>query len=260
MAPKRKLPVGSTLAEVLRIYRDEAGVLLSAAALIFLPLTLLTEIVARDSAASAMAVSLVFSGPAAFIYSALVTPLADPPEHPGQTRAGSLGDLWQGASPFFGQLLLAGLIYSLLTTAGVMLLILPGLILITIWAVAPVTIRLERAGAIESLRRSRELVRGFGLPVFTLVIAVVLLVLAGSVIVQGIAIGIAGEDTGAFVGSWLGVVIAAPMMGLMPPVLYRFLREIRPVERPAEELSVPSTDEGIAHESGVGDNGPHDRS
>src|SRR5690606_6277336 len=62
LEPERKLRVGPTLAEVLRIYRDQAGLLLSTAALVFLPLTLLTEIVSRDSVASGMAVSLVFSG------------------------------------------------------------------------------------------------------------------------------------------------------------------------------------------------------
>lgn len=224
MEPERKLRVGPTLAEVLRIYRDQAGLLLSTAALVFLPLTLLTEIVSRDSVASGMAVSLVFSGPAAFIFSGLVTPLAAPEDiGTGSAHTDSIGELWKAASPMFGQLLVGGLIYAVATTVGVMLLIVPGLILVTIWAVAPVAIRLERTGAIQALGRSRELIRGNGLTVFALIISVVLLVFAGSIVLQALAVGIAGEQTGTFIGSWLGVVVAAPMMGLMPPVLYRAL-------------------------------------
>src|SRR5690606_12360760 len=83
-------------------------------------------------------VSLVFSGPAAFIFSGLVTPLAAPEDiGTGSDHTDSIGELWKAASPMFGQLLVGGLIYAVATTVGDMLLIVPGLILVTIWAVAP---------------------------------------------------------------------------------------------------------------------------
>lgn len=247
MPRQRQVAVGAILTEVLQIYRAHAGPLLSLAAMVFLPLTLVTEIVSRESIGAGMAFSLAFSGSAAFLYCAIVAPLAlsqpliaalqrkdeeapneavvDGPRlapiAPGEV---SIGRLWAEASPGFIPLLMAGLIYTVATTAGVMLLIVPGLILITIWAVAAPIIRFEGASAGAALARSRELVKGYGWQVFALVICVVLIVLAGSVLLQALAIGLAGEETGTFIGSWLGVVIAAPMFGLMPTVLYGRLR------------------------------------
>lgn len=225
-----KLRIGPILAEVMQAYRENAGTLLSLAAMIFLPLTLLTEIVSRDNITAGMIVSLAFSGSAAFLYGGMVAPLAMSPENE-PPHDGSLGALWKGASPLFAQLLIAGIFYTVATTAGVMLLIVPGLLMITIWAATPAVIRFESGGTLASFTRSRDLVRGNGWAVFALMIAAVLIILALSVLIQALAIGIAGEETGAFIGSWLGVVIAAPILGLLPAVLYRRLAT-SPAEAP----------------------------
>ena len=68
---------------------------------------------------------------------------------------------------------------------GFMLLIVPGLILLTIWSVAaPVIVLSARRWA---LRRSRELVRGNGWPVFGVIL--ILLVLVGAARRRGRRIG-----------------------------------------------------------------------
>lgn len=221
MAQKQQVAVGAVLSEVLRTYRANAGPLLSLAAIIFLPLTLITEIVSRESVNAGMAVSLALSGSAAFLYCAIAAPVVLPSKR--EIADVSIARLWSEASPGFAALLLAGAIYTLATTLGVLLFIVPGLFLITIWAVAPAVIRFEGAAAAAALSRSRALVKGHGWRVLALMMSVVLIVLAGTILIQGLAIGIAGEETGTFVGSWLGVVVAAPLFGLTPTVLYRTL-------------------------------------
>lgn len=298
MPEEQKLFVGPALAEIMRVYRDNAGVLLSLAVMIFVPLTLLTEIAGRDNVTAGMIVSLAFSGPAAFIYGGLVAPIAlarvggggrgagagvpgapgadgmrgepgalgggpgglespgafggepgspgplggDPGRLgvPGGSGGGdpeSIGDLWRGASPAFGHLLIAGLIYTIATTLGVFALLVPSLIMITIWAAAPAVIRLEDARPLQSLARSRELVRGNGWRVFGLVIAILVLILGLSIVLGALAVAIAGQNTGSFIGSWLGVVLSAPLLGLMPTVLYRRLH--RPVSDPDPTQRLP---------------------
>lgn len=232
MADKQQLAVGSIFGEVFRAYREHAAPLLSIAAMIFLPLTLLTEIATTSSVEAGMAVSLLFSGSATFLYAAVVAPVApgfqSAPGAQSATPAAptppSISLLWSGARPLVGRLLVAGLLYTLATSIGVMLLIVPGLILVTIWAVAPAALRVEGIGAVDSLKRSQELVRGNGWRVFGLVLCAVVLIFTGSIILQTLAIAVAGEETGSFIGSWLGVVFAAPLLGLLPTTLYSKLR------------------------------------
>src|SRR5690606_38953693 len=118
-----RLSVGVTLTEIFRAYRDHAGPLLTVAAVIFLPLTLLTEILNQSNVAFGMGASLVFSGPAAFLYAAAVAPVAAS----SAATDHSPGELWSKAAPLTGRLVLAGLLYALATSLGIILFIVPGL-------------------------------------------------------------------------------------------------------------------------------------
>lgn len=237
LTSKRHPLVGPALTEILAVYRANAAVLLRLAALIFLPLTLIIEIVGRDSIASGMAVSLTFTGPATFVYGGLIAPIASPRRATGIDTE-SVASLWKAASPTFNYLLLAGIIYTLATTLGAFALIVPSLIMATIWAAAPAVVRFEETKPLQSFGRSRELVRGEGWRVFGLIFVTLLLVLAISTLLGMLSIAIAGEATGAFVGSWLGVVMSAPLLGLMPTVLYGRLSG--DAEKPADATA--STD------------------
>jgi hypothetical protein len=76
-----------------------------------------------------------------------------------------------------------GLLASLAIAAGFVLLIVPGLVLLTIWSVIVPAIMLEGAGVFRAFGRSQELVRGQGLNVFTVIlVTVALLILAGIVL------------------------------------------------------------------------------
>ena len=58
-----------------------------------------------------------------------------------------------------------------------MLLIVPGLFLLTIWAVTAPAIVVERRGAIEAFGRSHELVRGEGWTVFGAIVVAFLILI-----------------------------------------------------------------------------------
>jgi predicted PurR-regulated permease PerM len=74
----------------------------------------------------------------------------------------SMGELFSAAAPYVSTLILNGIIYGIAVACGFFLLIVPGLILITIWAVVAPSIVAENRGVIEAFGRSRELVRGNG--------------------------------------------------------------------------------------------------
>ena len=65
---------------------------------------------------------------------------------------------------------------------GFVLLIVPGLILLTIWSVAPPSVVVEDKGPFESLGRSRELVRGNGWNVFLSILLAYVIVIVISVV------------------------------------------------------------------------------
>ena len=81
----------------------------------------------------------------------------------------SLGQIFSRVAPSILPLLGAGLLAGLGIALGFLLLIIPGLFLITIWAVVAPVIVVEKPGVFAAFGRSRELVRGHGWTVFGIV-------------------------------------------------------------------------------------------
>jgi hypothetical protein len=136
-----------------------------------------------------------------------------------------------------GQLILVGIIAVVGTAIGFVLLIVPGLILITIWSVAAPVVVLERPGAIRALGRSRELVRGHGWRVFGVIFALDILV-----VVIGSAIGLAADSAGSSVGIVARVIIGvltAPLSALAAAVLYFELRRASAPDGVVEAVGPP---------------------
>ena len=122
------------------------------------------------------------------------------------------------ATPYIGTLILLGIVAGIAIAIGFVLLIVPGLILLTIWSVAPPSVVVEDKGAIESLGRSRELVRGNGWNVFGAIVIAYLIVIAIS-IVAGL-IGAAIGDAGAVILQTIANVLTAPIAALVSSILF----------------------------------------
>jgi hypothetical protein len=98
------------------------------------------------------------------------------------------------------------------------LLIVPGLFLMTIWSVVAPVMVIERPGVFASFTRSRELVRGYGWQVFGVIVVVILIAIVVAVIVGIATSGM--SDTGRAIVQWVLNVITAPLSGLLVAVLY----------------------------------------
>jgi hypothetical protein len=128
--------------------------------------------------------------------------------------------------PRLNTLAVAGLLAAAGIVLGLILLIVPGLVLLTFWLLIVPVIMLEGRGVLESFGRSRELVSGYGWKVFG-VIALTIVVL----IVVSIGFGIVEEivDT-----PWARLLIdivsqtlTAPFVALAWTLTYYRLRELR---------------------------------
>lgn len=131
----------------------------------------------------------------------------------------SVEELYEAAVPYIGILILNGVLAAIAIGIGFVLLIVPGLILITIWAVVAPAIVIENAGAIGAFGRSRELVRGHGWPVFGSIVLAYLAVLIVSYVSAGIGDAIA-DDAGHIILGTIGDILAAPILAIVASTLF----------------------------------------
>lgn len=228
MNANRSIDVGAVIRRVFDIYVEQAPVLLPAAAVVFVITGILTAVLVAAAPALAL-VAIIISLVATTLYTGMVVELVA--DLQDGRRDSSVSRLLQAAMPVLGQLILVGILAGVGVVVGFVLLIVPGLILITIWSVAAPVVVLERPGALAALARSRELVRGNGWPVFG-----VILVLDILVVIVGSAIEIAAESAGSGVGIVARVVVgvlAGPLSALAAAVLYFQLRGAAAQDGPA---------------------------
>ncbi len=109
-----------------------------------------------------------------------------------------------------------------------MLLIVPGLILLTIWAVIVPVIVIERAGVLEAFGRSRELVRGNGWRVFGVIVVLFLAQPSSAGVVDAIVGGLSDESfVGYAIADLIVRVLLAPLSAIAATVMYVELRRVK---------------------------------
>ena len=136
----------------------------------------------------------------------------------------SLGQIFSRVAPSILPLLGAGLLAGLGIALGFLLLIIPGLFLITIWAVVAPVIVVEKPGVFAAFGRSRELVRGHGWTVFGIVIITALLSGIASALLQA-AFSALPEFLEILIGSTIAQAVVTPFGAIAIAVMYFRLRE-----------------------------------
>jgi hypothetical protein len=129
--------------------------------------------------------------------------------------------------------LLAGLGIAL----GLVLLIVPGLILLTWWIVIIPVIVLEERSAGEAFSRSRELVRGHGWNVFGVIVLTILLVIAFQIVLSLFLIPVS-DWLRSFISNLVSGTVVTPFIVLVWTTLYYRLRAAK--ETPAEAPAPPA--------------------
>ena len=144
----------------------------------------------------------------------------------------SMEQLFERVRPYLGTLILAGILAGLGIAVGLVLLIVPGLILLTWWSLIVPVIALEERSVGEAFGRSRELVRGHGWTVFGIVIVSVIGIAIASGLIQSIF-----SFLGPFLRYWLGGAIASaivdPFLAVALTLTYFELRGSPAVDAPA---------------------------
>jgi hypothetical protein len=215
-----RLDVGAVIRRVFDIYVDQYPVLLPASAVVFVITGLVSALLVAAAPGLAL-VALLLSLIAGTLFTGMVVELVSDVQD--GRRDHSAGELLRAATPVLGQLLLVGIVAAIGIVIGFVLVIVPGLILITIWSVAAPVVVLERpAGVFAALARSRELVRGNGWQVFGVIFVLFFLVIIVSSALQ-IAADSAGTGAGIVARVIVGI-LTGPISALAASVLYFDLR------------------------------------
>jgi hypothetical protein len=151
----------------------------------------------------------------------------------------TMGETFARVQPHLWRLVGAGLLAGLAIAVGLLLLIVPGLYLMTIWSVIIPVIVLERASVMESFGRSRELVSGNGWNAFFVILLSFLILLAAAIVI-GIATFWLTGAFGAFIRNVISNTITAPFVALAWTVMYYRLLEIKQPAAAAAPAAPPA--------------------
>jgi hypothetical protein len=222
-ARTKRIRVGEVISETFSIYGRNIGVLIWAAVLVFLVVGVITALLAgpaRDELSWGrlllvlLAIAIRVATEA--VYTGFVVKLVEDVRN--GARDVSVGHLFSSAVPAIGSLIIMGILLGLAVAIGLFLLVIPGLILLTIWAVTAPAIVIEGRGALESFERSRELVRGDGWPVFWTIVVVWLI----TAVITGVfgLIGDAISGVGYGVAVTIAAFLTAPIHSIAVSVMF----------------------------------------
>jgi hypothetical protein len=221
-----KLDTGRVFERIFQIYGEQFTLLIPAALVLFIPVAILNGLVRTGGGVLAALIAAVIGVIATFWYQGMVVEAVR--DILDGRRDHTLGSLFSSAAPFIGPLLGAGILAGIGIGIGLILLIVPGLFLLTIWAVIVPVIVIDRTGVLDAFGRSRGLVRGSGWQVFGVIVVLLLL----QIVVGGVLSAIADSITdGSFAGYAVADLIVralvAPLSAIAATVVYVELRRLK---------------------------------
>lgn len=231
-----KLDTAAVFERLIDVYRDQFTLLFPAALIVFAPVALVQGIVTESGDVGLAVVSALISFVATFWFMGMVIEAVR--DIQDGRRDVQLGQLFASVTPVLGSLILAGLLAAIGIGIGLFLLVVPGLILLTIWAlVAPVVVLERPASVFDAFGRSRELVRGNGFRVFGVIVVAFLI----QFVLSGILAVIFGSSViGIALSTLLGNALVAPIAAIAVALMYLELRGMRGEAPPPAGPEQPS--------------------
>ena len=233
------LSPSAIISRAFEIYRTQVGTLLAGAALIYLAQFVVNLVLPDSLDWIGSIVSLVLTAFFTGMVVMLVRDLQD------GHRDSSLGELFSSVTPVLVPVIVVSILFGIGVAIGFVLIIIPGLILLTIWSVAvPVTV-IERPGIFAAFGRSRQLVKGNGWQVFGTILLVWLIAIVVGAL-GGLLASAFGGVIGALIVAIIGALIA-PVVALTAALIYFTLVEGKqPVAQDEWTTSAPEPPAGTS--------------
>jgi hypothetical protein len=209
-------PLSGVLGEAWRMYRAHAVHLLAIAFVIYVGAAIFAYVLALVGIYGALLGGVVELFAAFLLQAALIKAVQDIRD--GRADL-SIGETVTAATPYLWPVAVASILAGIAITIGLILVIVPGLWLITIWAVIIPVIVIERFGVLDSFGRSRQLVRGHGWHVFgTLVLVFVIMLVVD--VVLGIIFAALPLAWRSGLSTIISGTLVAPYLALVVTLIY----------------------------------------
>jgi hypothetical protein len=153
----------------------------------------------------------------------------------------SVSETFKQVQPQLGTLIVAGIVLGIAIAIGLVLLIAPGLYLMTIWVAVIPAIVLEHRGFGESLGRSRELVRGYGWNVFGVIVLTILILIGVSIAVGIVLTPLADWLAGLIQQIVANTVVTPFVVAVWTLVYYR----LKGLQEPADAEPAPEPEPAV---------------
>jgi hypothetical protein len=215
--PAKRLEPGHVLAEAFSTYRDNLGPLLGSAVVVFGVFDLASTLI-LETDFGLLAVLFVLNMAAQALYTAVVVKLVQGARE--GSHGSTIGSLLASIVPAIVPLIVFTFLYALGTSLGFLLLLIPGLILMTIWSLGPPAIVIEGVGPIRAFRRSQDLVEEVGWSVFIVIFVTSAIVVGVGLALGALAAAISDGFVSAYVSDVLASALAAPIAALAVAVMY----------------------------------------
>jgi hypothetical protein len=209
-------PLQGCFSEAWQMYKAHAKYLLVLAFVIYLGAAVVAALLglAGDVGPFLALIASMFG--AFLLQAALVKAVQDDREGRGDM---TIADTVSAAVPYLVPVAIASIVAGIAIAAGMVLLLIPGLWLMTIWAVIIPVIIIERAGAFESFGRSQDLVRGRGWHVFFTLVLVYIIQFVAGLLLDVIFSALPGSFRDGLSTVIAGTIIA-PFLAIVVTLIY----------------------------------------
>jgi hypothetical protein len=236
--------IGEILGDALKLYQRHWRNLIVIVAVIVIPLSIAQILVAdlwiRDDTVlvdgglvAGALLSLVVGITSILMWTVLAGAITRAAAGTFLGRDLDIGDSYRYGLARFWSIVLIGILSALAIVGGFILLVIPGFIVLTHLAVGIPALVIEDRRGSEALRRSWNLVRGFGWPVFGTIIVAGLL----TGLVNGVLTAPFGDNSVARgIGASIASVVTMPFTALVSVFIYLDLR-VRKEQYSASDLA-----------------------
>jgi hypothetical protein len=219
-----KLDTAGVFERVFDVYGAQASLFLPIAFAVFLPVAVIQGLLASPKGTNGLllVVGAILSLAATYAYQGVIVEAVR--DIQDGVRDFTMGGLVRTVTPLILPLFGLSIVAGISIAIGFVLIIIPGLLLLTWWALGVPVLVIERRGIFASLGRSRELVRGNGWRVFGVVVVFFLMQAVVSALVSGILVGAFGDVAGNGISNLVVNALIAPLTAIAATVMYLQLR------------------------------------